>query len=63
MGLIFVFSTSLFLFLWDSLVGETDIYQVVTQINIRVGFGERSEGRAQSSEGILPHSGVQRGRL
>lgn len=39
--------TSSFLFLWDSLVGETDIYQIVTQIHILVGFTECHEGEAR----------------
>lgn len=56
--------TSSFLFLWDSLAGETDMYQIVTQIDVLAGFPEGHEGKAQCFlRGVLPHSGVQGGFL
>lgn len=39
--------TSSFLFLWDNLAGKTDFYQIVTQLNVLVGFTGCHEGKAQ----------------
>lgn len=53
--------TSSFLFLWDSLVGETDIYQIDKYSCILYWVPWRKS--TVFSEGILPHSGVQGGFL